>query len=205
MNRDSASSARDRRNEETRQKIIAAAHELVTELGVEGLTMRALAQRVNYSATALYGFFKDKDELISILREEAWNASESFAAAEPGNAKDPLSALVAGGKRMYSFAKENPASYRFMMSPAKGFPASMEDFRLHSNFAGLDALIASGAESGGIKLPEGMSPRLMAFFCFIVVHGASMLRMGLFKEHPEEWDSLSESVIGTIGEMFAAE
>jgi AcrR family transcriptional regulator len=165
--------------------------------------MRGLAQRVNYSATALYGFFKDKDELISILRDDAWKASESFAAAEPAGARNPISSLVAGGKRMYAFAKENPASYRFMMSPAKGFPASMEDFRLHPNFAGLETLIAAGAESGDIKLPEGLDARLMAFFCFIVVHGASMLRMGLFKEHPEEWDALSESVIGTIGKMFS--
>jgi AcrR family transcriptional regulator len=196
---------RSRRNEETRQKIISAAHDLVTELGVEGLTIRALAERVNYSPTALYHFFKDKDELISILREDAWNASRSFAAARPIDAKNSLAALVEGGKRMYAFARENPGSYRFMMSPAKGFPSSMEDFRAHSDFAGLDALIAEGAAAGNIRLPEGMDARLMAFFCFIVIHGASMLRMGLFKEHPEEWDSLSESVIETIGKMFSHE
>lgn len=194
---------RERRTEETRKRIIAAAHALVAELGVEGLTMRALAERVDYSPTALYHFFKDKDELVAILREDAWAESQRFLDASPPEGMDPLSALVEGGKRMYAFSKERPASYRFMMSPAKGFPASMEDFRENSNFAGLEALIAAGASAGGIGLPAGMDPSLMAFVCFIVIHGAAMLRMGLFKEHEKAWDSLSESAIEAIGGMFS--
>jgi AcrR family transcriptional regulator len=198
-----AKDPRERRAETTRLKIIAAANALVTELGVEGLTMRALAGRVDYSPTALYKYFKDKDELISAMREESWKSMNDFASSSPMKAPDLLAALVESGMRMYAFARENPGHYLSMMSPGKGFPASMEEFFGHSNFTGLIRLVSEGASRGDIALPAGVDARTISVFCFVVIHGASMLRMGLFKEHPAEWDVLAESVIALAAKMFS--
>ena len=57
--------------ESTRQRLLAAALELVEEEGVEALSMRRLAARVGVSATALYRHFADKDELLQHLVDEA--------------------------------------------------------------------------------------------------------------------------------------
>ena len=194
---------RGRRAEATRRRIIAAANMLVAEFGVEGLTMRALAERVDYSATALYKYFKDKEELVSVLREESWKSMNAFADSAPIKAPDFLTALVESGKRMYAFARENPGPYRSMMSPGRGFPSTMEEFFGHPNFVGLMRLVSEGAARGDISLPAGADAGTMGVFCFVVIHGASMLRMGLFREHASEWDALAESVIGLAGKMFA--
>jgi AcrR family transcriptional regulator len=176
---------------------------LVAELGVEGLTMRALAERVDYSATALYKYFKDKEELVSAMREESWKSLDEFASSGPAPAPDMLEALIGSGRRMYAFARENPGPYRSMMSPGRGFPSTMEEFFAHPNFAGLTRLVSEGVARGDIALPAGADAGTMGVYCFVVIHGASMLRMGLFKEHPAEWDALAESVIGLAGKMFS--
>jgi len=49
--------------------IIDAARELFVTRGVEAVTMREIAKRINYSATSIYLHFADKEALLrAILR-----------------------------------------------------------------------------------------------------------------------------------------
>ncbi|HZH04283.1 MAG TPA: helix-turn-helix domain-containing protein, partial [Myxococcaceae bacterium] len=57
---------RDREREELRKKILDAARELFARDGYEAVTMRKLAQKIEYSPTALYLHFKDK---VALMRE----------------------------------------------------------------------------------------------------------------------------------------
>jgi len=47
-----------------REQVTAAALALLNEVGLEGLTLRLLAQRLNMQAASLYWHLKSKDELI---------------------------------------------------------------------------------------------------------------------------------------------
>lgn len=53
-----------------RKLIIATAHELLAMHGLKGLTMRALAQTIEYSQSKIYEFFKNKDQLCEVVCEE---------------------------------------------------------------------------------------------------------------------------------------
>lgn len=61
---------KEREKEAFRKLIIATAHEIVSKNGLEGLTMRALAQTIEYSQSKIYEFFKNKDQLCELLCEE---------------------------------------------------------------------------------------------------------------------------------------
>jgi TetR/AcrR family transcriptional regulator, tetracycline repressor protein len=50
-----------------RERIAAAAMEIIDEIGVEKLTMRAVAARLDVSAMALYHHVEDKDELLRLV------------------------------------------------------------------------------------------------------------------------------------------
>lgn len=52
-----------------RDAVVRVALELLGELGLEGLTMRRLAQRLGVTAASLYWHVRDKDELLSLLAE----------------------------------------------------------------------------------------------------------------------------------------
>jgi TetR/AcrR family tetracycline transcriptional repressor len=54
----------------TRERVLAAAHELLAEGGLEALTMRALAERLRVSPNALYSHVESKTALIDDLLDE---------------------------------------------------------------------------------------------------------------------------------------
>jgi TetR/AcrR family tetracycline transcriptional repressor len=53
-----------------RARITATAFEMIDEVGVEGLTMRAVAARLDVSAMALYHHVEDKDELLRMVGDD---------------------------------------------------------------------------------------------------------------------------------------
>jgi len=56
----------ERRYEKTRQGILSAARTLLLEGGVEAISMRTLADKVDYSPAALYKYFANKEEIIEV-------------------------------------------------------------------------------------------------------------------------------------------
>lgn len=59
-----------REKENLRKLIIANAHEILMKDGLEGLTMRAIANNIEYSQSKIYEFFASKDELCEVLCKE---------------------------------------------------------------------------------------------------------------------------------------
>ena len=53
----------------TRERLVDAALELVNEEGLEGLSMRALADRLEVKAASLYWHVRDRSELLELLAE----------------------------------------------------------------------------------------------------------------------------------------
>ncbi|MBJ7336404.1 TetR family transcriptional regulator [Mycolicibacterium sp.] len=53
-----------------RERIAATAMEMIDEVGVEKLTMRAVAARLDVSAMALYHHVEDKDELLRLVGDD---------------------------------------------------------------------------------------------------------------------------------------
>src|SRR2546429_3970851 len=53
----------------TRDRLVGAALELVNEEGLEGLSMRALADRLEVKAASLYWHVRDRRELLELLAE----------------------------------------------------------------------------------------------------------------------------------------
>lgn len=53
----------------TRERLVAAALELIDAEGLEGLSMRALADRLQVKAASLYWHVRDRDELLELLAD----------------------------------------------------------------------------------------------------------------------------------------
>src|SRR5215831_9219817 len=54
---------------EGREHIVGSALELLDDAGLEGLTMRTLADRMGVRAASLYWHIRDKEQLIGLLAE----------------------------------------------------------------------------------------------------------------------------------------
>jgi AcrR family transcriptional regulator len=65
---------RGRERVEVRRKILDAARELFMAEGQERVTMRRIAEAIEYSPTAIYNHFQDKDALLQSLCEDEFSS-----------------------------------------------------------------------------------------------------------------------------------
>src|ERR1700678_2654292 len=93
---------RERERQELRTRILDAARELFAAEGYEAVTMRKIAERIEYSPTAIYAHFKDKNALIRELCEGDFLA---FAQKFVGflTVQDPIERLRLAGVAYVDF------------------------------------------------------------------------------------------------------
>lgn len=101
------------------QRILDAARELFARHGYEAVTLRKIAEAIEYTPAAIYGHFQDKDELIRTLCKRDFDAL-SARLARLQHVADPLERIRQFGHAYIRFALEHPQHYRLMfMSPAQ--------------------------------------------------------------------------------------
>jgi AcrR family transcriptional regulator len=108
---------REREREQLRAAIIDAARDLLLEQGLQGLSMRAIADRVEYSPATIYLYFRDKDDLIREVVQTGFERLSGAVARElerEGAGADPATQYGAMGRGYAHFALENPAYFRVM-------------------------------------------------------------------------------------------
>jgi AcrR family transcriptional regulator len=110
---------REREREEVRRKILDAARELFMAEGYERVTMRRIAEAIEYSPTTIYNHFEDKDDLVNALCHEEF--SQLLGAIDlRAPAGDPVQWIRQIGAAYASFGLANPNHYRFMfMTPIR--------------------------------------------------------------------------------------
>lgn len=107
---------RQREIEEMKQEIIeAAVHLFVTE-GYENVSMRKIAARIDYSATAIYNYFANKEEiLIHLLRHAYGQFFGSLKEAVAGSeGRSELERLKASLHAYIAFGLEYPDYYQLI-------------------------------------------------------------------------------------------
>ena len=108
-----------REKQELRQEILDAARELFVEQGYEAVSMRKIADRIEYSPTTIYLYFKDKAELFECLCGETFE--KLIVELEKISQADPVEGFRAGLRRYIEFGVAHPAHYRVtFMTPLKG-------------------------------------------------------------------------------------
>jgi AcrR family transcriptional regulator len=121
------SSERRRREQlETRQRILDAARELFVAHGYEATSMRSIAQRIEYTPTAIYHHFESKEDLLSELCAQDFRALAA-AFQRIGRVEDPVERLERIGAAYVAFAVENPMHYRLMFMTMRPAPRERDD------------------------------------------------------------------------------
>jgi AcrR family transcriptional regulator len=118
---------REREREELRRKILEAARELLLREGYPAVTMRRIADAIEYSPTAIYHHFEDKDDVIhSLCAEDFGRLLAAMQQAPPP--PDPLAGVRELGRAYARFALEHPDHYRVMfLTPPEGHEHGLDD------------------------------------------------------------------------------
>jgi AcrR family transcriptional regulator len=194
------SAATDRREREKlaiRTKILDAARELFAEQGYEAVTMRTIAERIEYTPTAIYYHFKDKDALIRELCDVDYStlAEEFQKIATIANPKERLRAM---GLAYGRFAFEHPNHYRlmFMTSHPPGDHAPLEKRGKPDQdaYAALLWTVSQCAEAGQLSPKYAADPELTAQVVWAAVHGVIALQIAKGGDPWIEWRPIEQRV-----------
>ena len=190
---------REREREEVRAKILDAARDLFARDGYEAVTMRKIAEAIEYSPTAIYLHFRDKESLVRELCLTDFDAlARAFQriAREP----DPLERLRKVGLAYADFALEHPNHYRLMfMTPHPGDVKDEEETAKRKGNPEADAyafLVATVAEAieKGLLRPELKDPNLVAQAAWAGVHGDVSLHVAKGEDPWIDWKPLKKTV-----------
>lgn len=138
--------------------------------------MRALAERVGVSATALYRHFDDRDALLASLLDEAFRSFGSYLMRALAGTT-PLERFRLMGKAYFDFALAHPRDYElmFMTNCADlGLTHLSEELgqRAQSTFVFLVDRVNECIEAGVFARAE---PRTVAVYVWTQTHGLTSL------------------------------
>lgn len=197
---------RERRHQRTQQAILDAARAIIHDQGVGGLSMRAIADRIDYSPAGLYEYYGGKDEIITAVCSEAF-AQLTVALRSTDPALPPAAHLRECGVNYIRFATENTDAFLLMFTnaPLTGLPDTLNldsphnvtlEMMLHESpaFMVLHDAVARCVDAG--LFPERAEYGIfeMAIACWQMVHGMAMLAVTMMREQPPPLDSYRASL-----------
>lgn len=108
---------RAREKKELRQEILDAARDLFVREGFENVSMRKIAEKIEYSPTTIYLYFQDKSDLLDCICEETFARLVRKQTALDQSVADPLERLRRGLRAYIEFGLKHPNHYKvaFMM------------------------------------------------------------------------------------------
>ncbi len=183
----------------------AALGALFLEHGYEGLSMRQIAERIGYSATTIYRYYEDKDDLLfAIVREGFLRFGQALAKAAQSS-EDPRERLDALGHAYISFGLKNPVYYRLMFMQRFDFlfeSRAEEQAPMIDSFGMLRQAVEQAMEAGVLRKGD---PDTTATVIWAVVHGITSLAIaGAKRFDKKQVRESAELALHMIGEGLGA-
>lgn len=176
--------------------IIDAARELFATRGYDAVTMRMIAQKIEYSPTAIYSHFADKAALIRELCDTDFRAlARAFGSI--ARIEDPVERLSRIGEAYVQFAVQYPNHYRVMFMTTH-LPDAAEGSSVQLGnpeedaYAFLRETVAEGIRTGRYR-PELTDPELVAQIAWAGVHGVISLHLAKEGDRWVEWRPLTDT------------
>lgn len=156
--------------------ILDTAKRLFTEQGFDSVSIRNIAEEIEYSPTTIYLYYKDKNELLHNLHEEGFRLMLSQMQSI-SHLEDPFERLVALSSVYIDFGRKNPELYdlMFIMNAPMDYLQDGEKWGMGENsFQFLVSIIEECQQQGRFV---GKNAFQLAFFCWSTVHGLVSLEI----------------------------
>ncbi|SOD88387.1 TetR/AcrR family transcriptional regulator [Spirosoma fluviale] len=175
---------KEREREEMRQLILEAALKLFLTNGFEKVSIRNIADEIEYSPATIYLYFKDKNELLFALHQRGF--AKMVAEFQPLRLlNDPFEKLVEMGRAYIRFAVENPELFDLMfIMTAPMDKLDKEDWVEGDQAFGLLMQVVQECMDAGVFQQHDIQSTAMMIWSSI--HGYTALflrkRLGMFAE-----------------------
>lgn len=186
-----------RERETVRRKILNAARALFLNEGYANVSMRKIAEQIEYSPGAIYSYFTSKDDIFFALAEEGLQFVRAHCSvASP--AESPLARVREVLWRVYTFSKEQPEYFSLIFVDST-VPRISRDWERFSSMRDLRAEIEHDIQQcidAGL-FPRGNSAGAIFRILWTAVYGAAVFRLSHRMAPGEDSDALAQDVLDT--------
>ena len=188
----------DRERQAVRQSILDAARDLFSIEGYRNVSIRKIAERIEYSPAAIYSYFASKDDIYLALAEDGFRRLDAKLRTAPQDGT-PLDRVRSGWWAFYEFSKEQPAYFELMFVD-RSVPKITEGWE---GFEILQALMAEAAtrlqaaiESG--ELPATLNPFVALHVIWAALIGPAVVGLCQRLAPGEDSDLLARDVLESV-------
>jgi AcrR family transcriptional regulator len=166
----------EREREAVARAILDAARDLFVAEGYHNVSIRKIAERIEYSPAAIYSYFPSKDDIFFALAEEGFRmlAAPSATCQET----DLLQSIRGAFWRVYEFSKSHPEYYALMFVD-RTVPRINKDWQrfgfVREMKAQLGARIQRAIDGG--EFARGSDPHAVFRVLMTAIHGAAVTRL----------------------------
>jgi len=171
------SERKEREKEDLKLRILHAARDLFIEKGIEATSIRNIAERIEYSPTTIYLYYKDKDDLCHALHTEGFGMLRDKMQVL-WSVEDPMERLKAMGRIYIQFAEENPELYDLMFIIKAPMNAIEEDDNQWQEGKGaFDILVQTVEQCRQHGHFRDLNTEVVSFVVWSTVHGMASLHI----------------------------
>jgi AcrR family transcriptional regulator len=164
-----------------KEACITAAHEVIAERGVEGLSLRDVARKLNVSHQAPYRHFPSRDHLLAEIMRRCFDQFAQYLDARPAS-DTPHVDLGHMGERYLHYAASHPLEYRLMFGTPWPEPAEHPDLVKHAVHA-FDVLRKVLRKMHHGKPDQNALADLDALFIWSSMHGMASITQANVMPH----------------------
>lgn len=106
---------RERERIERRNLILNAAEEIVSREGLDGLSIRKIADRIEYSPALIYHYFRNKDAIVEALMERGYQKIINALRSGVMSTGKPENRFRQFAKNYIHAALNNPVEYKTVL------------------------------------------------------------------------------------------
>jgi AcrR family transcriptional regulator len=191
---------RQREQQELKQRIVETAREIARTEGWSNVTLRKIADRIEYTHAALYSYFANKEQLLLEVLREGFHLLATDLASSSKGAETPFVAFRRLVYAYWNFAWRHPELYRVMYGLDGISFGVTETWNEGAQIGELAAGVVEGLLVDQGKPVEQIETKVLLFWSLL--HGLIALNMlGRIAGTPE---TLTPFVEQAIHDMLAA-
>jgi AcrR family transcriptional regulator len=146
---------RERQKQATREGILAAAREIARTEGWAAVTIRRIAEMIEYSPPTIYEYFANKDAILSEVQREGFDQLTEVMRQAAEQATDTTERLEQIGRSYWRFTQQQPELYQVMHgADSAGLPTEETLNGGRKAAAVVYEALEQWAQAGEIVLPD---------------------------------------------------
>ena len=196
---------RKQQKAEVRRALLDAAGELFLEGGLESFSLRGVAERVGYSATTVYLYFENKDDLLFAVSLDGFEQFGQALQAAYRATDEPVARIAAIGRAYIAFGVQHPAHYRLMFMERGEFLLRKNPRDQKPTIDSFGILVRAVHEAHAAGRLKAGEPMDLVYTLWAGVHGLVALTLCVPMLSETDLDARTEHLLRTLYGGFAEE